>query len=221
MNVAVTADGKTDTIARHGAGISSSDDRERVDRLRAESDAVMVGGRTLLGDDPRLTIKSAALRAERRARGLDENPIKVAVTSSAALQLDGRFLSDGPARVMLFTTEQSDPAGLAQLRQRGVQIYVMGQRRVDLRAVLEQLWRAGVRRLLVEGGGTLNAELLHLRLVDELYVYVGPLLFGGATAPTFVDGPGWERQAAIELQLVQVTPLADAGFVAHYRLPID
>jgi 2,5-diamino-6-(ribosylamino)-4(3H)-pyrimidinone 5'-phosphate reductase len=51
MNVAVSADGKTDTGACQGAGNSSGHNRERVDRLRAESDAVMVGGRTLLGDD--------------------------------------------------------------------------------------------------------------------------------------------------------------------------
>jgi 2,5-diamino-6-(ribosylamino)-4(3H)-pyrimidinone 5'-phosphate reductase len=221
INVAVSADGKTDTIARQGADISSRYDRERVDRLRANSDAVMVGGRTILGDDPRLTVKSAALRAERRARGLDENPIKVGVLSSVALPLEGRFLSDGPARIMLFTTQQSDPASLAQLREHGVQVFVTGERRVDVVAALEQLWKAGVRRLLAEGGGTLNAELLRLRLVDELYVYVAPLLFGGATAPTFVDGPGWEREAALELQLVKVERLADAGFVVQYGLPHD
>ncbi len=118
MNVAVSADGKTDTIARQGAAISSGRDRERVDRMRAESDAVIVGGRTLAGDDPRLTVKSVALRAERRARGLDENPIKVGVASSAAIRMDGHFLSAGPARIMLFTTQQSDPAHLAQLRER-------------------------------------------------------------------------------------------------------
>lgn len=58
LNVAMTADGKTDTIARRGANISSESDKERVDRLRASSDAVMVGGHTLLGDDLRLVVRS-------------------------------------------------------------------------------------------------------------------------------------------------------------------
>jgi len=84
LNVAMTADGKTDTIARRGASISSPHDVERVDRLRAANDAVMVGGHTLLGDDPRLTVKSATERAERQARGLSENPIKVGVVSKNA-----------------------------------------------------------------------------------------------------------------------------------------
>lgn len=108
INVAVTADGKTDTVARRGAKISSPQDLARVDRLRAESDAIMVGGRTLLGDDPRLTVKSAELRAARRARGLTENPLKVGIASNAALRLDSRFLTAGPARVLLFTTAQAN-----------------------------------------------------------------------------------------------------------------
>ncbi|MEN8098487.1 MAG: dihydrofolate reductase family protein, partial [Chloroflexota bacterium] len=74
INVAMTADGKIDTTERRGAQISSSDDWERVDRLRADHDAVMVGGQTMLEEDPRLTVKSSKLRAERIARGLDENP---------------------------------------------------------------------------------------------------------------------------------------------------
>ena len=62
INVASTADGKIDTVARRGAAISSARDKERVDRLRADADAVMIGGHTLHGDDPKLTVKSEALR---------------------------------------------------------------------------------------------------------------------------------------------------------------
>src|SRR3981081_3003486 len=113
LNTAMTADGKIDTVARRGAVISSSSDLERVDRLRAESDAIMVGGHTLLGDDPRLTVKSPSLRAERVARRLSETPIKVGVITKiehpqggAVTLLDSsRFITTGPARVVVFTTE--------------------------------------------------------------------------------------------------------------------
>src|SRR5512140_1966872 len=76
INVAMTADGKIDTFQRQGAAISSAWDKARVDRLRAEADAVMVGGRTLLDEDPKLTVKSETLRAERLQRGLLPNPVK-------------------------------------------------------------------------------------------------------------------------------------------------
>ena len=218
LNVAITADGKTDTIARRGASISSPRDLERVDRLRASSDAVLVGGRTLLGDDPGLTVRSAALRAERRARGLDENPIKVGIVTKANLQISSRFVTAGPARILIFTTQQTSAEEIARLREHNVQVFVAGAERVDLQAVLEHLAGNGVGRLLVEGGGTLNLELLKQGLVDEVYTYIAPLIFGGATAPTFADGVGLTRAEAIRLELVGVETL-DAGIVVHYTIP--
>src|SRR5438309_2068843 len=102
INVAATVDGKIDTVERRGASISSDADRERVDGLRASVDAVMVGGHTLYDEDPRLTVKSARLRAARLARGEPENPAKVAVASHLAVRPDSRFLNTGPARIILF-----------------------------------------------------------------------------------------------------------------------
>lgn len=221
MNVAMTVDGKIDTAARRGAAISSPDDWERVDRLRAESDAVMVGGQTLLDEDPRLTVKSAALWEWRRSRGLDENPAKVGIVSEAGLSPDSRFLTHGPARVLVFTTGRTDPAQIAGLRAQGVEMFVMGDRRVDLPAVMHALREQGIRRVLVEGGGTLNAALLQLGLVDELFVYMAPLIFGGADAPTLADGTGLAREQAIRLRLQSVEEASAGGLVAHYHVLRD
>jgi 2,5-diamino-6-(ribosylamino)-4(3H)-pyrimidinone 5'-phosphate reductase len=217
LNIAVSVDGKTDTVARGGAAISSAQDRERVDRLRAESDAVMVGGRTLLGDDPRLTVKSAALRAERQLRGLSENPIKVGVVSNATLRSDSRFLTAGPARVVLFTTQQTNPHQVEQLRQAGAEVVVIGEKQVNLPAALLYLKNLGIERLLVEGGGTLNMELIKLKLIDEIYLYIAPLIFGGEAAPTFVDGTGLEREDAVHLRLIEVNHHENGDVLLHYQ----
>ena len=92
INVAMTADGKIDTFERRGATISSKRDKERVDKMRADADAVMVGGRTLIDENPKLTVKSADLRAEREARGLATNPVKVGIASIADLEpIPARF----------------------------------------------------------------------------------------------------------------------------------
>ncbi len=220
LNVAITADGKTDTVARQGAKISSPQDAERVDALRAASDAVMVGGRTLLGDDPRLTVKSEARRAARRARGLPENPAKVGVVTQATLKPDSRFLSAGPAQILLYTTAQTPAAQLEALRARGVRVVLAGEQRVDLTAVLADLRRQGIHRLMVEGGGTLNAALLTLGLVDELHLYLAPLIVGGANAPTFVDGPGLAQAEALHLALREVQALPEGGILIHYQLNV-
>ena len=218
INVAVTADGKMDTYERKGSAISSARDKERVDRLRAEADAVMVGGRTLLGDDPKLTVKSEALRAERVARGLSPNPVKVGVATRADLKPDSNFLNIGPARIVIFTTIQTSNAQLDFLRGLGVEVFVHETERVDLAAALESLHGLGIRRLMVEGGGTLNFELLHLGLVDELTMFVAPMVFGGGSAPTAAAGRGLARGEAIPLKLVDTETWDDGGVLLHYTL---
>jgi 2,5-diamino-6-(ribosylamino)-4(3H)-pyrimidinone 5'-phosphate reductase len=221
LNVAMTADGKLDTVERQGAKISSAQDSERVDRLRAESDAILVGGRTLLGDDPRLTVKSESLRAERLRRGVPENPLKVGVVSKAELSPDSRFLTEGPARVIIFTTTQTSTAQLEFLRRIGVEAFLMGERRVDLTGVLAELKRQDVRRLMVEGGGTLIAEMLSLGHVDEIYIYIAPMIFGGANTPTLADGVGLTRLQAIRLSLRSVERLPEDGILIHYLVNQD
>ncbi|MBV9544783.1 MAG: dihydrofolate reductase family protein [Chloroflexi bacterium] len=215
INVASTADGKIDTVERQGAPISSDSDRARVDALRASVDAVMVGGRTLLDEDPRLTVRSPELRAQRVARGLPENPAKVGVTSSLALRPDARFLTHGPARILLFAPAGTHDPGL---QARGVEVYRCGAPKVDLTAAMQTLDRLGVERVLVEGGATLNFELLRLGLVAEVQVYIAPLIFGGATAPTLAGGGGLMRAAAISLQRQSVDVLDDGGVLVRYSV---
>ena len=216
INVAMTADGKIDTFERKGAAISSQRDKQRVDKLRAGSDAVMVGGRTLLDEDPKLTVKSEALRAERVARGLSPNPVKVGVVSEANIKPDSIFLNAGPARIVIFTTYRTSKDGLAFLRSHGVDIYVHDSEKVDLWKALGTLKELGIQRLMVEGGATLNFELLKLRLVDELSAYIAPMIFAGESAPTMAAGSGLERSAAIPLRLVSVEKEEDGGVLLKY-----
>src|SRR5262245_45513428 len=216
INVAMTADGKIDTMARKGAGISSPRDRERVDRLRAESDAVMVGGRTLLDEDPKLTVKSNSLRAERVARGLAENPMKVGVVSEANIDSHAKFLREGPAKVVIFTTDRTSRDRLEFLRSQGAEVYADHHEKVDLANALMILQNLGVDRLMVEGVATLNFELLRLGLVDEVYAFMAPMIFGGESAPTMAAGAGMERSKAIPLTLINVEQWDDGGLLIKY-----
>lgn len=218
INVAMTADGKIDTIQRRGSAISSERDKERVDRLRAEADAVMVGGKTLLDEDPKLTVKSDALRAERVSRGLSPNPIKVGIVTEANLRPDSDFLNTGPASIVIFTTRWTSKHHISLLKSRGVDVYVDDTEKVDLSKAFETLKQLGVERLMVEGGATLNFELLRMGLVDEVTAYIAPLIFGGANAPTMAAGAGLERERAIPLKLVNAEAWDDGGVLLHYIL---
>ena len=218
INVAMTADGKIDTIARKGAAISSQRDKERVDQLRAEADAVMVGGKTLLEDDPKLTVKSEALRMERVARGLPPNPVKVGVVTKASLKPESSFLNSGPARIVIFTTNRTSIDQLALLRSQGVEVFVHEGERVDLIRTTLTLTELGIRRLMVEGGATLNFELLRLGLVDEVMAYIAPMVFGGESAPTMMAGAGLERGEAIPVKLIEVEKWDDGGVLIKYSV---
>lgn len=221
INTAMTADGKIDTFERKGAAISSKRDKQRVDELRAAADAVLVGGKTLLEELPKLTVKSEALREGRIRQGRSPNPIKVGVASSIAIPdipEDSDFIQAGDTRKVIFTTSQTSMAKIAQLRALGVEVFLEDAPRVDLHTMMLTLKKIGVDHLMVEGGGTINFELIRLGLVDELFLYVAPMIFGGANAPTPADGLGVPRERAMAMKLVDVERWEDGGVVLKYRL---
>jgi 2,5-diamino-6-(ribosylamino)-4(3H)-pyrimidinone 5'-phosphate reductase len=225
VNMAVSADGKVDDVARRGARISGPGDTARVDRLRAESDAVMVGGHTLLAEDPRLTVRDGGLVEARQRAGRSAQPTKVAVVSridlpgaADALPTESRFLGEGSGRVLIHTTTKTSAAAVAWLEERTALVSIHDGPRVDLPAVLDDLADDGIEKLLVEGGGTLVAALLADHLVDELQLTVAPLVLGGEDAPTPVEGPGLTRDEAIALELLDATADLDGGIVLRYRV---
>lgn len=218
INVAMTADGKIDTVERKGAAISSKEDKARVDQLRAEADAILVGGKTLLEELPKLTVKSEALREERVRQGRSPNPIKVGVVTVADIPLDSDFVKVGETRVVIFTTSQTSNEQIERLRAGGVEVYVHDAPRVDLVNMMSTLKEIGVGRLMVEGGGTMNFELMRLGLVDEFMMYIAPMVFGGASAPTPADGVGVPRDTAIEMTLLDVVRWEDGGLVLKYKI---
>jgi riboflavin biosynthesis pyrimidine reductase len=162
-------------------------------------------------------VRAAELRAERLARGEPENPAKVGVVSHVNLRPGCRFLTSGPARIILFAPVGVAASEVATLRARGVEVYATpGGSRPDASAALRTLFEMGIKRVLVEGGGTLNFELLRLGVVDEVQVFIAPLIFGGASAPTLADGAGLNRELAITLRLAAAEPWPDGGVLLSY-----
>lgn len=214
INCAMSLDGKISTIERKQVRISSDEDLRRVDELRAESDAILVGMNTITIDDPKLIIKSERLRRERLKRGLPENPIKIGIGNVNGMKLNSDFLNYG--KVIVFTTENSDPEKIERLRKKA-DVHVLGKDRVDLNKMLRILAEMGVKKLMIEGGGTVNFEFLKEGMVDEIYVAVAPRIFGGINAPTLVDGEGFKLNEAIDLKLLGTENLHDL-LVLRYEI---
>jgi len=212
----MSLDGKISTTERKQVRISNDADMGRVDELRASADAVLVGMNTAVGDDPKLVVKSQKLREERVKNGLPENPIKVAMGSIDGLSLDSDFMGHGNAKIVLFTSEDSDPAKVEELKTRA-DVFILPGDRPKPEDVITMLASLGVKRLMVEGGGSINFEFLKAGLVDELYVAVAPKIFGGKDAPTLADGDGFQQGKEVKLELIGEERLGDV-LVLKYKV---
>ena len=116
VNVAMSADGKLSTRERRQVKISGAQDFNRVDRLKAGSDAVMVGIGTVLADDPSLTVKGEECRNHRKNRGVDEHPVRIVVDSRARIPLEASILHKGSGLRIVAVSEKADPQKVAVLK---------------------------------------------------------------------------------------------------------
>lgn len=209
VNVAMSADGKLSTRERRQVRISGPADFSRVDRIKAGSDAVMVGIGTVLADDPSLTVKSPDLRAMRIARGMPEHPVRIVVDSTARTPPEASLLHKGEGERIIACSERADPEKKSAIG-RYATVLVAGCDRVDLPHLLSLLYQRGIRRVMVEGGGTLIAGLFSEGLVDELTCFVGSMIIGGRDAPTLADGPGFiDEESFVRLSLSGIERMDD------------
>lgn len=213
----MSADGKISTKKRKQVKISGKTDFDRVDALRASADAVMVGIGTVLADDPGLTVKSEERRKRRVAEGKDENPARIIVDSKARIPLMADVFKKGAGKRIVVVSKSAPPDKVEALKEKA-DVIVAGDEEVDLREMARELKKRGIGRLMVEGGATLNWAMARAGLVDEISVFVGNLIIGGKTAPTFMDGEGIsERSEAIELSLEKCERM-DEGVVLTWRV---
>ena len=191
INAAMSADGKIATIKRRQTRISGSLDFDRMDELRASSDAIMVGIGTVISDNPSLTVKSKERREKRRSMGFEENPARIVVDSMARTPIDADIFKKGEGKRIIAVCENAPEKNVQKLSKLA-EIICTGQKSVDLEKLLFELKNHGIRKLMVEGGATLNWGLISGGLVDEIYTFIGNIILGGRSAPTLVDGEGFE-----------------------------
>ncbi|HSA38601.1 MAG TPA: 2,5-diamino-6-(ribosylamino)-4(3H)-pyrimidinone 5'-phosphate reductase [Methanoregula sp.] len=217
VNVAMSADGKISTRERRQVKISGSQDFARVDRLKAGSDAVVVGIGTVLADDPSLTVKGEECRQYRKNRGLCEHPVRIVVDSRARIPLTASILHKGSGLRIIAVSEKADPKKVADLKNSAT-VIVAGDDTVNLAALMDELGKMSIQRVMVEGGGELIAGMIQAGLVDEIYTYIGNLVIGGRDAPTFVDGEGFLTLDEFpRLTLIEETRI-ESGILLHWKV---
>ncbi|MCX4763207.1 dihydrofolate reductase family protein [Streptomyces sp. NBC_01275] len=195
LSAAVSLDGYLDDTSPERLLLSSPADFDRVDEVRAGVDAILVGAGTIRADNPRLLVNSPERRTVRVAAGKAEYPLKVTVSGSGDLDPAAKFWHTGGEKVV-YTTEK----GAVRARSLGLaaDVVPLGPE-LDWRRLLEHLHaERGVRRLMVEGGGTIHTQLLQQGLADELQLVLAPLLVGDPDAPRLF-GPGGYQGGRLRL----------------------
>jgi 2,5-diamino-6-(ribosylamino)-4(3H)-pyrimidinone 5'-phosphate reductase len=210
INAAMTIDGKIATVSGDSK-ISSREDLNRVHELRSSVDAIMVGISTVLVDNPMLSV--------RLPKRLGADPVRIIVDSMARIPPTSRILRTAHNRITIVAVTNRAPASkIKKIQDCGALVIVAGSQIVDLRDVLSIVHRIGIETILVEGGGELNWSLLRRGLVSELIVTIAPLIAGGRTATTLVEGEGYRHiYKAAKMKLINLSRQRNGEVVLHYQ----
>jgi len=213
LSCAMSIDGYLDSAVPCRMTFSNADDFDRVDQLRADSDAIMVGASTIRRDNPRLLVRSEARRALRLAAGRSASPSKATVTATGDLAPGSSFFTEGDVDKLVYC-----PRGaLDRISNRlsGVATVVGLGDDVTMRDVAADLAGRGVGRLMVEGGGRLHTQFLTEDLADELQLVVAPFFVGESHAPRFVEAGRFPWTATRRARLAETRRIGDVVLLRY------
>lgn len=158
----------------------------------------MVGKNTILTDNPFLTNRYEE----------NKNPIRIIPTTTLDIPLDSNVLSDEGRTIIVTTEKGRDEYKIKQIRERGKECLICGEDKVDFVELERQLEdNFGITSLMVEGGGFLNWHIFDQDIVDEIILMQLPIIIGGSTNITLVDGDGYQQLCfAKKFKVVEIQP---------------
>ena len=213
---AMSLDGKIATRTGSSQWITGPAARARVQRMRKEMDAIMVGIGTTLADDPQLTARDA----EGEPLPSNLQPVRIIVDSSARTPPNARMLNQ-PGRTIIATAAGVPRDRVARLEDVGADVreFPGSDGRVDLRKMLKFVGGQGIVSVLVEGGGLVLGATLDAGLIDKVCAFVAPMLIGGAGAPSPVAGSGAAVIAdALRLERTRIEPIGPDWLITGYPM---
>jgi diaminohydroxyphosphoribosylaminopyrimidine deaminase/5-amino-6-(5-phosphoribosylamino)uracil reductase len=204
LKAGMTLDGKIADLHGLSRWITGDAARRQAHRLRSESDAIVVGIGTVLRDDPELTV--------RLGQPWPREPFRVVLDTAARTPVGARLIRAGrPSSAVIAVGAEAPEKRVRELVSAGATVVPCGTRdgRVDLGALLANLFAREVRAVLIEGGGEVHGAFLDAGLVDRVTMFAAPLLIGGRGATPVVGGAGRELKSAVRLGALKVIPLGD------------
>jgi 2,5-diamino-6-(ribosylamino)-4(3H)-pyrimidinone 5'-phosphate reductase len=217
INVATTVDGKLAPENRKFVPFGSKRDLELLYELRAKADAALMGARTVDSAPGHYGPGPAKYRRLRLQRGLPEYNLRVIVSGRGTLSPKSDIFRYRFSPIIVLTSARASVRNLKQLRSVADDVEIFGDEEMDFKAALDWLqekWK--VKKLLCEGGGELNTAFIRQNLVDEIYITICPLVFGGRGAPTMADGLGVKSvEEATKLRIKSMKRVGQELFVVY------
>ena len=213
LSCGISIDGYLDRGTDERLVLSNEADLDRVDDVRAGCDAILVGAATIRNDNPRLLVRHPARVEQRARRGLRQSPLKVTLTRHGELDPGADFFATGDSEKLVYCA--SDAVLETRRRLGPMATVVDGGRQVDVRRLSEDLRTRGVRRLMVEGGGTVHTQFLTADLADELQLVVAPFFVGDSRANRFVGDGRFPFNPGRRARLAEVRPIGDVVLLRY------
>lgn len=211
LSAAVSIDGYLDDTSPRRLKLSSAEDWEAVQQLRATCDAILVGAGTVRRDNPSLVIRDEEARRRRVQEGMEVDIAKVTVTASGDLDPNAAFFREGAGRKIVFAATGADCRKLEQCAE------IIKAEAITPRFIRDALTEKGFRRLMVEGGGEILTMFLRTGVADRLRLAVAPFFVGDPAAPRLVCGGAfpWDKDNRMILESIEM--LGDMT-VINYKL---
>ena len=206
LSAAISVDGKIATKTGD-SNLSSKIDKIRVHKLRSKVDAILIGQNTLQRDDPVLSVRYAKGR----------NPIRIILDSRGKISSKSKIIKTcNKIPTILAVSKNISNKNLQRLKKYPLEIIVTGENKVNLKQLLKQLEKRKIKKLLLEGGGTVNWEFIKQGLFDEIIVTVTPFLIGGTKSISLVQGLGFSKiSKSTKLKLKKIKQQKNE-LVLHY-----
>lgn len=213
VKVAQSLDGKIATHTGDSKWITNEVAREYVHMLRGKVDAILVGVKTVLRDDPLLT-------ARPKDRKAGKQPFRIILDSKLRTPLNARIFSKASSgKVIIATTRLAPKDKLEALERKNAEILIVSSKdgKVNIKSLMKELRKKDIAHVLVEGGGEAIASVIEAKVVDKVLFFIAPKIIGGRQATTSVEGSGVDRiSRAIKLKEVSFENIGDNFLIEGY-----
>ncbi|MXX79435.1 MAG: hypothetical protein F4Y69_00175 [Chloroflexi bacterium] len=218
INMVMSADGRT-VVDGTERGLGSELDQRLMRELRVHFDVVMNGGATFRASGTSARLNNPMLERWRVERGMTSTPIAAVLTRSGDLPPERRFFTDRGFDAVIYLSSAAPDHVRQELESRGRPVVVVPEGDEAATALSRMQRVLGASRVLVEGGATLNGELIQRGLVDEFFLTLAPRITGGATAHPAVQWPGDPTVSGMrQLSLVHAMPAPTGELFLRYRV---